>query len=183
VSKNSWGYITNHQYKTVEHILGDFLDIVSKNGALLLNIGPKPDGTIPEHEQQMLLELGRWLKVNGEAIYGTRPWKIFGEGPTAVVAGSFSDTKRQAFTSRDFRFTAKGPALYAIALAWPTDGVLVVKSLAQNAPLAPGAVSQVQLLGHRGRLDWTQSADGLLVRLPAKPPCDYAVTLKITLRR
>ncbi len=182
VSKNSWGYITNHQYKTVEHILGDFLDIVSKNGALLLNIGPKPDGTIPEPEQQMLRELGRWLKVNGEAIYGTRPWKIFGEGPTAVGGGSFSDTKRQAFTSRDFRFTTKGPILYAIALAWPVEGRLVVESLAKGAPFSPNTVEQVRLLGHSGRLNWTQSEDGLLVTLPAKPPCDHAVTLGITFR-
>ena len=85
VSKNSWGYVKDQNYKTVDSIVDDLVDIVSKNGCLLLNIGPKPDGTIPEPEEQMLLEIGRWLKVNGEAVYGTRPWKVYGEGPTGVV--------------------------------------------------------------------------------------------------
>src|ERR1019366_4087283 len=106
VSKNSWGYIHDQDYKTVESIVHDFLDVVSKNGALLLNIGPKADGTIPDAEQEMLLEIGRWLSVNGEGIYGSRPWKVFGEGPTQVVEGSFTDTKRAAFTHEDVRFTA-----------------------------------------------------------------------------
>ena len=121
VSKNSWGYITNQDYKTADSIVDDLVDIVSKNGALLLNIGPKPDGTIPEPEERMLRDIGQWLAANGEAIYGTRPWTVFGEGPTAVVEGSFADTKRGSFTAADIRFTRKGPVLYAIALAWPAD--------------------------------------------------------------
>lgn len=96
--------------------MGDLIDIVSKNGALLLNIGPRPDGTIPEEQVRILLEIGRWLETNGEAIYGTRPWNIYGEGPTKVAGGSFKDTARQAFTRQDIRFTTKGNVLYAIAL-------------------------------------------------------------------
>ena len=100
VSKTSWGYVTNHEYKTVDSIVDDLVDIVSKNGSLLLNIGPRPDGTIPEPEEKMLREIGRWLAVNGEAIYGTRPFAVFGEGPTAVVEGPFGDTKRQSRSRR-----------------------------------------------------------------------------------
>jgi alpha-L-fucosidase len=179
VSKNSWGYITNHNYKEVGSIVDDLVDIVSKNGTLLLNIGPKPDGTIPEHEQQMLREIGAWFKVNGEAIYGTRPWVIYGEGPTKVVAGSFSDVKRQPFTSEDFRFTTKGDTLYAIALAWPENGTLTIESLGGCCEL-DGTLKSIRLLGHRGKLDWKQTEDALVVSLPEKPPCDFAVALKIT---
>lgn len=180
VAKNSWGYTTKQDYKDVDSIVDDLADIVSKNGTLLLNIGPKPDGTIAEHEAEMLRSIGRWLAVNGEAIYGTRPWKKFGEGPTQVVAGSFADVKRAPFTGEDFRFMTKGDTLYAIALAWPTEGKLVVKSLASESDKAVGRVNDVKLLGYDGKLEWEQTADGLVVELPEKAPCDYAVTLRIS---
>jgi alpha-L-fucosidase len=179
VSKNSWGYISSQDYKTAESIIGDLTDVVSKNGALLLNIGPRPDGTIPEPEEKMLLEIGRWLAVNGEAIYRTRPWVVFGEGPTQVVEGSFADTKRAAFTGQDIRFTTRGGALYAIVLAWPGQEA-TVKSLAKSAGLAEGEVSGVQLLGHKGTLQWSRTDAGLVVKMPAEKPCQYAYTLKIT---
>ena len=180
VSVNSWGHITNHVYKDVGGIVDDLVDIVSKNGTLLLNIGPKPDGTIPDVEQKMLHDIGGWLKINGEAIYGSRPWKKFGEGPTEVAAGSFHDTKRKPFTSEDFRFTTKGDTLYAIVMAWPENHRLLVKSLAIGSPLAQGKIKKVTLLGHKGKLDWTQTAAGLEVNLPEMAPCDFTVTLKIT---
>jgi alpha-L-fucosidase len=181
VSKNSWGYIANHDYKQAGDVVDDLVDIVSKNGTMLLNIGPKADGTIPKQEQQMLRAIGGWLRVNGEAIYGTRPWKQFGEGPTQVVAGSFADVKRAPFTGEDFRFTTRGDTLYAIALAWPEGGKLVVKSLAKEpgATDSVSAVTDVRLLGDDGELDWSQTTDGLVVALPAEPPCDFAVTLAI----
>jgi len=176
VSKSSWGYVSNHEYKEAGDIVDDLIDIVSKNGTMLLNIGPKPDGTIPEPEQEILRAIGRWLAVNGEAIYGTRPWKQFGEGPTQIVAGSFADVKREPFTGEDFRFTTKGDTLYAIALAWPDNGRLLVKSLAGRGD----DVRDVALLGHEGNLSWQITDAGLQVELPAKPPSDYAATLKIT---
>ena len=130
VSKNSWFHVANPEYKTPDALVDDLVDIVSKNGVLLLNVGPKADGTIPEQEQQILRDIGKWLTVNGDAIYGSRPWKVFGEGPTQVAQGPFSDTKRQPFTAEDIRFVSKGESLYAIAMAWPEDRRLRIKALA-----------------------------------------------------
>ena len=120
VSKSSWGYIDNHDYKTAGDIIADLVDIVSKNGALLLNIGPRADGAIPEVEQAMLREIGRWLAINGEGIYETRPWRVFGEGPTPVPEGAFTDTARDAFTpAADIRFTRKGTHMRFTPSCWP----------------------------------------------------------------
>lgn len=178
VAKNSWGYTENQEYKTVDSLIDDLVDIVSKNGALLLNIGPKADGTIPEPEQQMLREIGQWLQVNGEAIYNTRAWKIFGEGPTEVVEGSFSDTKRAAFTGQDIRFTTKGDTLYATALDWPGEQ-MTIRSLGTAAGLWDRAINQVQLLGHDGPLTWQRTEQGLIVTLPNHKPCAHAFVVKI----
>ena len=175
ISKNSWGYVTEQDYKTAESIVGDLVDIVSKNGTLLLNIGPKADGTIPEPEQAILLEIGQWLAVNGEAIYDTRPWKVYGEGPTQVFEGGFTDTKRAAFTPQDFRFTQKSAALYAIALAWPGEQAILT-----SLKSTEGQVKRVQMLGVEGVLPFTQDQNGVKVTLPGKKPCQYAYTLRIT---
>lgn len=175
VSKNSWGYVSNHKYKEVDSLIDDLIDIVSKNGALLLNIGPTAEGLIPEPEQKMLREMGKWLEINGEAIYGTRPWKKYGEGPTAAAGGSFADTKRKAFTGDDFRFTTKGDALYAIALAWPADTKLLIKSL----PTSEGRIESVKVLGSKAKANWEQSDEGLSVELPPNRLSEYAVTVKI----
>jgi alpha-L-fucosidase len=173
VSKNSWGYISHHDYKNPGDIIQDLVDVVSKNGALLLNIGPKADGTIPVEEQQILLEIGRWLEINGEAIYGTRPWIKFGEGPTEVPEGQFTDTQRQAFTPQDFRFTAKDGVIYAICLSWPGGGTeLVIRSLAGET------LHSVELLGH-GPVAWTCDRDGLKIQIPDEPPCPHAVVFKL----
>ena len=178
ISKNSWGFVAKQDYKTAGAIIGDLVDIVSKNGALLLNIGPRPDGTIPEPEQEILREIGRWLKVNGEAVYGTRPWATYGEGPTEVVDGTFNDVKRQAFTGQDVRFTTKPGALYAIALAWPGK-TFTVKALGTGAAHAKGPVSGVSLLGHEGALTFSQDAAGLHVTLPEKAPGQHAFAFRI----
>lgn len=180
VSKNSWGYVTNQDYKTADSIIGDLVDIVSKNGALLLNIGPRPDGTIPQPEQELLLEIGHWLAVNSEAIYGTRPWKIFGEGPTQVVGGSFNDTNRDAFTSQDIRFTTRGDTLYAIALAWPERGSVTIKSLATDSGLFQRDIEKVELLGYNEPLHWRHDRSGLIVDLPSRRPCEYAFVFRIS---
>jgi alpha-L-fucosidase len=179
VSKNSWGYVEGQDYKTPDSIVDDLIDIVSKNGVLLLNIGPRPDGTIPEPEQEILLDIGGWLAVNGEAVYGTRPWKVFGEGPTDVVEGSFNDTKRQAFTGEDIRFTTKDGILYALALARPEGGRLCIRSLAKDRGLWGKPIKNVALVGSTVRLHWTLEKEGLVVRLPRKMPGDYAFAFRI----
>jgi alpha-L-fucosidase len=152
--------------------------VVSKNGALLLNIGPRPDGTIPETEQEILLEIGSWLETNGEAIYGTRPWKVFGEGPTEVPEGYFMDTKRQAFTSQDIRFTQKNGTLYAVVMAKP-EGQVTIRSLAKGAAATVETVSGVNLLGFPGDLAWKQDENGLTVDVPPDQNGKYACVLKI----
>jgi len=180
VSRNSWGYVTDQDYKTATSLIHDLIDIVSKNGALLLNIGPRPDGTIPEPEEGILLEIGRWLAVNGEAIYGTRPWKVYGEGPAEVFEGPFQDIRRAGFTAQDVRFTTKGNMLYAIVLGWPESGEVVIRSLGAGTMLYPDAIEQVELLGAEGKVEWSRDADGLRVRLPPQRPTDAAFVLRIT---
>jgi alpha-L-fucosidase len=182
ISKNSWGYITHNDYKQSGDIVGDLVDIVSKNGALLLNLGPKPDGTIPEEDERILLDIGRWLDINGEAVYGTRPWRTFGEGPTHVASGSFTDTKRQAFTSQDIRYTQKGNAVYAILLAWPTDRKVTLRALSSWSSLCPSEIKNVQLLGCDAPVKWQRHGGGLTVEFPEKQPCEHAFTIKAELR-
>ncbi|WP_035172022.1 alpha-L-fucosidase [Caldanaerobius polysaccharolyticus] len=179
VSKNSWGYIENHDYKAPNEIICDLVDIVSKNGSLLLNIGPKSDGTIPEPEREILMEIGRWLKINGEAIYGTRPWKVFGEGPTKVTDGAFTDTKRSAFTSEDIRFTTKGDTLYAVVLKWPESGRVSIKSLGANSPFGTPHIDKVELIGCDVPLKWNRSDQALVIDIAGCEPKEYPVAFRI----
>ncbi|GGJ02196.1 alpha-L-fucosidase [Alicyclobacillus cellulosilyticus] len=179
VAKNSWGYVQGQDYKSAESLIGDLVDIVSKNGALLLNIGPRPDGTIPEPEMQILTKIGDWLAVYGEAIYGTRPWKVYGEGPTKVVGGSFNDTKRATFTSEDIRFTTRGEILYAIALGWPSNGQLVIRSLADGIALYPGEIGRVEWVGSHASVTWRREKQGLVIDLPEQRPAGNAFALRI----
>ena len=177
ISKNSWGYVRNHVYKMPSQIIGDLIDIVSKNGCLLLNIGPKPDGTIPEEEAEILREIGRWLAVNGEAIYGTRPWKVYGEGPTQITEGHFTDTARRAFTYQDIRFTTKENALYALLLADPGKAAQIGFLASEEYPAEK--IKEITLLGMVGQLDWLQNENGLTVYLPENKPGNHAWVLKI----
>jgi alpha-L-fucosidase len=149
IARNSWGYTENNIFKKTPEILKDFVDIVSKNGCLLLNIGPKADGTIADEEKKVLLEIGDWLKANGEAIYNTTPFKIFGEGPTEVFTreGDFTDAKEKIFTSEDIRFTQNGSNLYAAVLKYPDGGKVNIKSLGQKSNVFFGSVKDVDVLG------------------------------------
>ena len=180
VSNKSWGYIEHDTFKTPEFIIHQLVDIVSKNGNLLMNIGPRSDGTIPDEVQHVLLDVGSWLKINGDAIYGTRPWTIYGEGPTKVAAGSFQDTKTQEYSPEDFRFTTNGNNLYAIELAWSSGKEVVIHSVAENA-LKGRQIQSVALLGSSAPLTYKLQADGLHIQLPSKPSQGYAYAFRIAL--
>ncbi len=177
-----------HGYKKSGAVLRTLADIVSKNGNLLLNIPVRGDGTIDDDEVQFLKETAAWMDVNSEAIFGTRPWAVYGEGPSTNAQGggrSFNEG-RTRYTPQDLRFTTKGDALYAIGLMWPAaGGKVTIKSLAADSPHVKGEVGAVRLLGHDAPLAATRDANGLTVELPAPKPesASAPFVLKIALGR
>ncbi|MEM6800452.1 MAG: alpha-L-fucosidase [Bacteroidota bacterium] len=181
VGKNSWGYVSNWISKTPKTLVHDLVDIVSKNGCMLLNVGPKSDGTIPQDQADVLLAIGDWLNTNGEAIYDTRPWKRFGEGPTEVKKGHHSEGKNKSFTAEDFRFTQKEGALYAVMLGWPEDGKARIKCLGEGNEYLEQNIKSVSMLGHEGALDWNTTEEALEISLPAKASGEHAYTFKLML--
>lgn len=175
-SIGDWFYSEGFRYKTARQVIHQMADIVSKNGNLLINVVQYPDGSLPPESLQFLREMAQWMPLNGEAIYGTRPWTIFGEGPTQVRAGNFREDF--PFTAHDIRFTTKKDALYAITLGAPSEPVLI-KSLALGSPLVTGSASNVSLLGHKGKLQWARTAQGLEIQLPKALPSQHALAFKI----
>ncbi len=160
------------------------IDTVSKNGTFILNIPGKPDGTIDSKEIAVLDQITLWMKVNGEAIYATRPWKVYGEGPDMVKSGAMEGTSVSKLGPKDIRFTRNkaNTVIYAMVLGWPTDP-FVVKSLGTSSANQPGKIENVQVLGTDEKLVWRQTAGGLRVELPKRyrPTTDYAAALKISL--
>jgi alpha-L-fucosidase len=175
-----WHYKNNIGYREANTIVPMLVDIVSKNGNLLLNIPLKGDGTPDAKEVQILEQLSAWMAINSECIYGTRPWTTYGEGP-ALKLGAVSKENRyfNGQTAADVRFTKKGDILYAILLNWPGDGMSVVRSLAKTKGSERNKISSVNLLGCPDKLEWAQTDKGLVVTMPEKKPCDYVYVLKI----
>ena len=176
----NWYYKTGCKYKSSTTVIQMLVDIVSKNGNLLLNLPLRPEGTLDEQEEKILADLAAWMPVNSEAIFGTRPWKVFGEGPSnATNSGSFNEGKLR-YTAQDIRFTTKGEKLYAILLGWPAAGQVTIKSLAEHSPNWAGKIGEVKLLGSPEKLLWTREADGLHITLAKHKPCDSAYALQIS---
>ena len=171
----------NHRYKTADTVVKTLIDIVSKNGNLLLSIPVRADGTIDDDEQKLLAGLAAWMPANREAIFGTRPFTVFGEGaPDVKGSANFNENAARPYTAEDIRFTVKGRTLYAFALAWPSAGKIAIKTLAKGSPGYPGEVAKVELLGSKGALTFVRDTSGLVVDLAEQKPHDYAYALKIT---
>jgi len=202
---NKFGYVEGQAPYPPKQFVWKIVENSSKNGNLLLNISPKADGTIPQEQQEVLLAIGKWLEVNGEAVYNTRPWVKYGEGPFADAAAAAMKTIRAAggfagrlnnqnqggngvggggiprgdYTAKDIRFTTNRDTLYATVMNWPGAEPVTVTSLG-SGQAAQGKVEKVELLGHDGPLQFTQDAAGLKVQFPAEEPCDFVYSLKIT---
>jgi alpha-L-fucosidase len=177
-SIGDWYYNKNWKYRGADWVIPMLVDIVSKNGNLLVNVVQRPDGSLDPEAENLLREMAAWIAINGEAIYQTRPWLVHGEGPIKAKGGHFGEDF--AYSAKDIRFTSKQEkTLYAFALGWPAQGRLTIRSLARS-PGVTGKVTGVALLGHAGPLNFTHNAQGLSVELPSQPPCKYAVALRIT---
>lgn len=185
IAKNSWSYTENNDFKKAKDIICDLVDIVSKNGCLLLNVGPKADGTISPEDQAVLKEIGAWMKVNGEAIYDTGVWRVSAEGPTQIQEGQFTDSVDKVFTSEDIRFTVKGDALYATVLQYPENGTVCIQALgdrdASHLPLFHGIIDRIEVLGFEEIPQWTRDEDGVHLHT-ATVQSDKPVVFKIIMK-
>ncbi len=176
-SIGDWFYNKHWKFRPVSWVVHMLVDNVSKNGNLLLNVVQRPDGSLDPEVEQMLVDLAAWNKVSGEAIYGTRPWQIYGESRVKARGGHFQED--YTYSSADIRFTTKGNVLYATALGWPDDGKLLVRSLAKPSGRDINQITSVSLLGSKGKVTWRQTAEGLVATLPPGKVSDLTATLKI----
>jgi alpha-L-fucosidase len=177
-SIGDWYYNQNWKYRSTEWVIHMLVDIVSKNGNLLINVVQRPDGSLDAEAEQILAEMADWIAINGEGIYGTRPWLTYGEGRVRATGGKFKEDFN--YTAKDIRFTTKGDGtLYAFVMGWPAQERVTIRSLAK-LPGVTGRIEDVTLLGHDGALKWTHDTDGLTIQLPEHQPCNFAVAFKIT---
>jgi alpha-L-fucosidase len=181
VPDGTWAYSRSAAFKSPERIIHNLVDIVSKNGQLLLNVGPRADGTIPEGARQVLKKVGAWLKIHGEAIYDTRPWCVAGEGPTKKSVdmsrqGMFNETGEARFCAHDIRFTVNGRNLYATCLGVPGDEVFINSFKL----ISPDEIKSISMLAVPGVLRWRHDPDeGLIIQTPDTIPSEYANVFKI----
>jgi alpha-L-fucosidase len=177
-SIGDWFYNRNWQFRPVSWVIHMLVDNVSKNGNLLLNVVQRPDGSLDPEVETMLAQLADWNAIHGDAIFGTRPWLVYGESGLKVKGGSFGEDFR--YNAKEIRFTTKGATLYAIALGWPEDGQLTIRSLAKPGGQNVNNITAVNLLGYDGKLEWKQTPNELVVTLPAQKVSEFTAALKIT---
>ncbi len=177
-SIGDWYYNRDWKFQPVQWVIHMLVDNVSKNGNLLLNVVQRPDGSLDPEVEQMLEQMATWIAVHGEAIYETRPWQVYGESKVKVKGGNFKEDFK--YDAKEIRFTTKGDTLYAIALGWPENGQLLVRSLAKPAGENVNKIESVSLLGSDAKLEWKQTADGLVVTLPKQKVSEFTAALKIT---
>lgn len=177
VAHNSWCYTNNLEYKQPRDIIYDLIEIVSKNGNLLLNIGPTGDGSIPEQDQKIILEIGKWLDINGEAIFSTHPWKKCQEGPTKIKEGKFNE-EINTYSSEDIRFTTKGDAIYAFIMQ-PKTSMIKIKSFREFG-VFEGIIRNVEILGQDQEISWNTNKEALAIENPIVDN-EYPIVVKISI--
>ncbi len=178
IGKHSWGYRADNEYKSSRQVICDLIDIVSKNGNLLINIGPKADGTITEEETKVLLDIGEWLKINGDGIYGTTYWKQFGEGEINAEEGFFKDGDEKKFTCNDFRFTYKNCNLYVFQMR-PSD-TAIIKCL-RKKPEHDFLIEDIELLGSSIKPEFTRDNESLTIKTSGTEKDGLPICYKISI--
>lgn len=185
VSTGSWCYTQDLKIKPTADVLHVLIDIVSKNGVLLLNISPKADGTIPDDQKEVLLKMGEWLEKYGEAIYGSRPWYTFGEGPTKEPEGHFSNHReflKIKYSAKDVRYTTQNETIYATILGWPgNNSEVLLESFSKENWIESREIKNVSLLGCEEEIDFDLTNQGLKITTPGKAVDEMAVVFKIEL--
>jgi alpha-L-fucosidase len=174
---DNWSYVKDSPIKSPNTVIDELVDIVSKRGVLMLSFAPRPDGTFPDEQQQLMFDMGKWLKTNGEAIYSTRPWTVFGEGPSMVKKGKF--------TAQDIRFTRNKAKtiLYAILLEWADSGDIVIKSI-NSKNTSKDEIKKISILGLKEKISWDLDENGLTIKQPSvKPTNDYSFPIKIEFKK
>ncbi|MEM6829778.1 MAG: alpha-L-fucosidase, partial [Bacteroidota bacterium] len=177
-----WGYTNDYKMREAGAYINDLIDIVSKNGCLLLNVAPNKHGEIPEPQQVILKEIGAWLKVNGEAIYATRPFEVFGQGPTNASMTLHGNTHEKGFTPQDFRYTRNGQSIYAFWLKPDDQASIRLNALGAENRIVNDPIKQIELLGNDSEIKWIQQKDELVIELPENFQADKALCFKIVLK-
>ncbi len=176
-SIGDWFYNKHWKFRPVSWVINMLVDNVSKNGNLLLNVVQRPDGSIDPEVETMLGQLADWNAIYGEAIFGSRPWTVYGESTVKVRGGNFNEEYK--YSANDIRFTTKGSTLYAFALGWPENGQLEIKSLAKPPGQSINTISSITALGYKGKIDWRQTADALYVTLPKTKISEFTAAIRI----